>query len=92
MSPIAGVGLPLIIDKVSWITLFLTDPAPPQILNTFLVARRADDPQGVEIHRSFNDIGGISLHPLTKDRVSFEQNVSEQVILVLLGLDTVDGK
>jgi hypothetical protein len=50
MRPIAGIGLPLIIDKVSWITLFLTDPASPKILNTFLISRRADDPQGVEVH------------------------------------------
>jgi hypothetical protein len=72
MNPISGVRFLAVFDKVSWVALFLTDPTLPQVLDTFLVRGRADDPQGMEIYRSLNDIGGISLYPLTEDRVTLE--------------------
>jgi hypothetical protein len=72
MNPIIGVRLLAIFDEVSWVAFFLADPTSPQVLDTFLVRCRANDPQGMEINRSFDDIGGISLYTFTEDRVSLE--------------------
>lgn len=72
MNPISGVRLLAVFDKVSWVALFLADPAPPQILDASLVRGRADDSQCMEIYRSLNHIGRIGLYPLSEDRVSLE--------------------
>lgn len=91
MNPIVSVSLLAVFDKVSWVALFLTDPTPPQVQDTSLVRGRADDFQGVEIYRSFNDIGGISLYSFTEDGVPLEQDILQHVILVRLRFDSVQS-
>lgn len=72
VNPIAGVGFFAVLDEVSGIALLLADPAPPQILNAFLVPSRANYSQGMEIYCPFNDIGWFGFYPFTEDRVPLE--------------------
>jgi hypothetical protein len=50
VGPVASVGFPLVLDKVCRVAFFLADPATPEIVNAFLVASGANDPERVKIH------------------------------------------
>lgn len=44
-------------------------------MDAFLVPGGADDPERVKIHRPFDNVGRISIHPFGEDGVSLEKDV-----------------
>jgi hypothetical protein len=50
----------LIGNKVGRVAFLLAQPAIPEVLDALLVSGRPNDPQGMEINSSLDDIGGSS--------------------------------
>ncbi|TLS26982.1 hypothetical protein PpBr36_04011 [Pyricularia pennisetigena] len=53
----AGVSLVMVVNKVGGIILILNQPTAPQVTDAFLIARGADDAQGMQVDGAFNDVG-----------------------------------
>ena len=87
MVPIVGVGLVLPGDEVGRVLIILDQPAAPQILDAFLIAGRADDAKSMEVDRSFDSVRRLRLLAIDHDRVSFQQQIVQQIFLVLFRLD-----
>lgn len=88
MDPEVGIVLVLVLDEIGRVTLFLAEPAVPEVLDAFLVARGADDSQRMEVNCTLNDIGGTGVFPVSEDRVAPQQALFEQELLVFFGFDT----
>lgn len=88
MNPEVCVVFVMVGNEIGRVTLFLTEPPTPEILDTLLVSRRAYDSQSMEIHGSLNDVGWCSWFSVQDDGVPLQQGVLHEGVLVLLGLDT----
>jgi len=89
VSPVARIGPVLVLDKPGRVLVVLAEPAVPEVLDAFLIPRGPDDPQRMQVHCAFDDVGGLRLLPVVEDGVALEQNLLQQEVLVLLCLDSV---
>ena len=84
MNPEIGAIPIAVFDEIGWITLFLTIPAAPEIVNAFLIPGGTDNPQSMEVHWALNDICWTGLLPIVEDGVALQQAVPEQEVLIFL--------
>ena len=71
MCPVIRVSFLRVGDKVGGIEIILDEPAAPEIANTFLVTRGADDAKGVEVDGALNDVSGFRGFGGDEDGVTF---------------------
>lgn len=67
----------LVFNEVGRVPFLLAIPAVPEIFDTFLIARGADNSQGMEVDRTFDDVSRSGFFPVGKVRVTLEQAVLE---------------
>ena len=72
MGPEARVVLVVVLDECRRVVLVLHQPAAPQVVDAFLVARAADDPKRVQVDCLFDHVGGLGRFVVDDDRVAFQ--------------------
>lgn len=60
----------------------------PQVLDTFLITRRANYPQRAEVYCTFYNVGGRRLFSASDNGIPFEKDFQQQVFLVLFALNS----
>lgn len=64
-------------DKIGWIALLLAEPSIPQVSDTLLITRGANDPQSMQINSALDDIYWHSLPTIDEDRIPLKENIDE---------------
>lgn len=76
MNPeISAVLIPVFFESGYHTPRLLEVPTTPEIVDTSLVPRRANDSQRMQIHGAFNDIDGSGIFAVAEDRVAFQQTL-----------------
>lgn len=71
VRPEIGVGFAVPGDEVGRVRIVLDEPAAPEVGDAFLVARGADDTQGVEVDGALDGVGGFGGRGGDEDGVAF---------------------
>lgn len=69
------------------LAIILDQPAAPEVVDAFLVARRANDTERMEVNGTLDDIGGFCGLIGDNEGIAFEEDVLEEVRLVFFELD-----
>jgi hypothetical protein len=84
MCPVARIGLVLVVDESARVLVVLHHPSSPEVVDALLVARRADDRDGVQIDCLLDGVGRSSRLAVDEGGVALEQHFLEQVAGVFL--------
>ena len=87
MVPVVGVGFLGPGNEVGRVLVILHEPAAPEVGDAFLIARAANDAQGVQVNRTLDGIGSLRGLAFDEDRVPLQQQVLQQIILILFQLN-----
>lgn len=82
------IVLVIIVDKERWVVLILHEPAAPEIADAFLVSRRANDSNCMQIDSFFDDIDRRRRDAVCNIRVSTQEHRVQKIRRVFLFLDT----
>ena len=92
MVPVGGIRLVRPRYEIARILIILDQPAPPQVLRTFLIPRAPNHAESMQIDRLFDRVGGFGGFTVDQNAEALEQEVLQQPGLILLGLDDLFGK
>lgn len=71
MVPEVSVGFPVPSNEIGGIGIVLDKPALPEVGDAFLVARRTDDTESMEVDSAFDGIRGFGGDGGDEDGVAF---------------------
>lgn len=91
VRPEVGVRLVLVLHEPRRVLVVLHNPAAPEVVDGFLVARGANDGHSVEVDGLLDSVGGLGGLAIDEDRVPLKQDLFEEVVHILLGFDDALG-
>lgn len=86
--PVVGVGTAHVLDEAGRISFLLAVPPSPEIIDAFLIARRANDSERVEVDCSFDHIRWRGFLAIQENRESPQQCFFHEKVFILLGLNS----
>lgn len=89
MIPVVCRSLELVVGESGGIFFILHQPATPEVRDAFLISRRPNHADGMQVNGLFNDIGGFRVFPIDNDGISLEQHILHQIVQILLVFDDV---